>query len=108
MIRPLCVERRSRAKLRCFLPSAKEGEILAFVTFLAYSCTPHQPSFDIEHALLPLEQNLNFVQRKTLGNVEDRAEFPKLYTKFRSILHISCSFPLYKMTILFQCPSFSV
>ena len=43
-----------------------------------------------------------FVQRKTLGNVEDRAEFPKLYTKFRSILHISYSFPLYKISILFQ------
>ena len=35
--------------------------------------------------------------------MEDRAEFPKLYKKFRSILHVSCSFPLYKISILFQC-----
>ena len=34
--------------------------------------------------------------------MEDRAEFPKLYTKFGSILHVSCSFPLYKISILFQ------
>ena len=46
---------------------------------------------------------LKFCITETVGNVEDRAEFPKLYTKFRSILHVSCSFPLYKISILFQC-----